>query len=509
MLGGRQTCRWRNTALRGIAWGRLATSLACAIVLIGTTAADSAADSSWTLPTFTPPHLQRFSFTAQPQSVPPGYSATFLAANDSAAAVGYEGNAALKDPIYLSGGTLTNLQPVLGYGFLDAVAAPGYAVGQVGGHPVFYQPNSQPITLSVSGIATSVALGPLVAVTVTSSAGQDDAELWQPYSGATLDLGAARVGGVEAGGWAVGQTDTGKAWYAAPIGNGRVSEWTLPFAGYLRGVNDFDWAWGYRTLHGGPHPILLDFTSTTSYQSFDFKLSHGYKWGELLGVNYGGLAVGEEYTTLRDLKLSLGTPVYYPDGPDHPVKLGGLVKLSPHTALWALGSVSDNNFMFGLAISRTVGHPVGFFGQPISLLPPIPGKLADLEDILDFDDGLNQSEWTQAVNGIVAIEKYVEAGNDAAACTAISGLGGDIDDYADYLAGYYGEYAAAAVDTLDDLDEVLYELYGELRCPQPLSLPLLGLSPQQSAFYNTPLAPESSGSETITTTVGPVTISGQ
>ena len=505
MRGGRRT-HWAWQGTPGAARRWVLAALIGASALIGSSAARG--DGSWTLPSYMAPHVKHLRLTLDDQPLANGYSATFLAVNDAAAAVGEETNGTTSYPIYYGAGTLTNLQPILGTGFLDSIAAPGYAVGQAGGHPVFYDPGSPPVTLDVSGTANAVTLGPLVGVTTTGSAGQPYAELWQPLSGATLGLGNARIGGIDVGGWAVGESDSGRAWYAAPTGTaGTVAVHTLPWSGYLHGITDFNWAYGYRIEDGGPRPVLARFSDITSYKLDDFKLSLGFRYGELLDVNAGGVAVGEEFKDRRDFKLSIGTPVYYPDGPDHPTLLSTTLSLPAGVRLEGIASISDNNFLGGFGefdLSRHVRYL-----RALLLDPDPEDKLDEIANILWWDEALTGDEAQVVSSSMSEIEGDLDDGDDEEACAAIDSLGGDMDEWADYLDDFYGDYAAEAVATFDDLGEVLYELHLEVGCSDELSLALLPLEPAQSPFYDTPLSPPASTpGTTITTTVGPPTITG-
>jgi len=481
--------------------GAIFALAACVAVLLGVLTAVAEADNSWALPTYKAPDVPVAKYKLSDWRLGAGYSTSFLAANDNAQAVGFALKRGLSYPIYYSRGVVDDLQPILGYGLLDAIAPTGYAVGQGGGHPVFFHPGSPPISLDVNGTANGVALGPLVGVTTINSAGQPLAELWNPISGAVLPIGNARIGGIDAGGWVVGQADNGHAWYAAPGGGGTVSQYVLPFRGLLRGVNDYGWAFGYKLSQGGPFPILVDFTgaSAMNYRTTDFHLTRGYRFGALLDVNDAGVAVGYEFKDLSAFRAGVGVPVLYPHGPDHPMLLGPLLHLPKYFRLNVFDSATDNGFLVGTGLS-------GSLTQAIMMVPHPYDKLAEVRSILFWGEAEGPSTEQLINKEIGEIQHDLDRRDETQACHDVAKLGSGLEDDADFLAAYDGEYSAETVDTYDDMVEVLEELYGEINCHQSLAFRLLDLNPLQSPFYLSVLAP--GAGSVINTTTGPVSVTG-
>ena len=481
--------------------GAILGLLASVAVLTGVSTAVAQADNSWALPTYKAPDAPVVKYKLSDWTLGAGYSTSFLAANDNAQAVGFALKRGLSYPIYYSRGVVEDVQPVLGYGFLDAIAPTGYAVGQGGGHPVFFRPGSPSISLDVNGTANGVALGPLVGVTTTNSAGQPLAELWNPISGGVLPIGNARIGGIDASGWVVGQADNGRAWYAAPGSGGTVAQYALPFKGLLRGVNDYGWAFGDKLSHGGPLPILVDFTgaSATNYRTVDFQLTKGYRFGSLLDVNDAGLAVGYEFQDLSAFRAGIGVPVLYPDGPDRPMLLGPLLHLPKNIRLSVFDSATDNDFLIGTGLNRSLT-------QAIMMLPHPYDKLDEVRSILFWGEAEGPSTYQLINKDIDEIQHDLDRRAETRACYDVATLGYSLEDDADFLDAYDGDYSAETVDTYDDMVEVLEELYSEINCHQSLSLRLLDLNPMQSPFYPSALSP--GAGSVVTTTVGPVTITG-
>jgi hypothetical protein len=502
MLGGRRS---RNAWREHITLA-LAVLAPASLALLALPTATAAGDTSWGLPTYTPPKAPLAKYTFSDLKLSAGYSASFLAANDNGQAVGLELKGSIQIPIYYDRGTVDDLQPILGNGYLDAIGPSGYAVGQSGGHPVFYDPGSTPITLPINGTANGVTLGPLVGVTVAgSSPSQSMAELWNPYTSAVVPIGNAVLGGIDVGGWAVGQADTGAAWYAAPSAGGAMTQYTLPFMGYLKGINDYDWAFGYELAHGGPHPILVDFTgpAPTNYTLTDFKLTPGFRYGTLLDVNDGGFAVGEGFKDLSAFKANIGVPLVWPTGPDHPLILDEGLHLPDSFRLIDIGGTSNNDLLAGVGRLYDQLRAVMLFPRPYA-------KLDNIRGILWFDGSLDPEDEAAINQEVDQIERELDDDtyeSDDDACDDIDQLASELGGAADYLDTYAGPWAAEAITTYDDTADVAEELYYELRCDgAPFTFPPLDLTVEQSPFYDSALAPGTG--TTVTTTVGPPTITG-
>jgi hypothetical protein len=480
----------------------LLTLCFAALVLLAAPAGTAVGDNSWALPGFTSPKpkLAKYKFDYLPLGT--GVSGSFLAANDNSEAVGIEGSGTMTYAIYYNRGTVTDLQGTLGTGYLDGIDALGNAAGQSNGHPVYYPVGGPPITLDVSGTASAITLGPLVAVSISGSSASSGttpqmSELWNPVSDAVVPLGNVQVGGLDVGGWAVGQTDAGMAWYAQPGSGGTISQTTLSFPGYFRGITNWNWAYGFRIEHGDPRPIL-DELGISPNKFIDFKLTPHYKIGSLVYVSDGGFAIGEEYKSLAAFKDNDGMSLLYPNGPDHPIVADDALRLPSGTRLDLL-SGTNNNFLFGDAELRGDGGRLF-----AALLPPAPyEKLDYIDEILWWDESLPTGDPETIHSDVVAIRHELDDDDYEDACDDIDSLGTDLDNTSGLIDDYYGDWAAETVDTYDEVANMLDEVYWEIKCPQPLTIPTFDLSPQQSPFFGGLLVPTT----TVTTTVGPPTIS--
>jgi hypothetical protein len=385
-----------------------------------------------------------------------GADTVWISANDAGQAVGQKLKGSLSDFVYFDGKHAHDLTTLLGPGAFSSTDQLGEFVGTTtSGEPLYFKRDTgQRVTLGAPGRATGIALGPLVAVTLSNGT----AELWNPLSDATLSLGDATTTGVNAWGTVVGNNH-GYLWYSVPDGHGRAVQRTLPTWGNFDHVNELNVATGYRDVAGGIKPVSYDIQNQ---KLTNYKLPKGFVYGVVTGENDSGtIAYGNAFRNKRDLKTSKSVGVTW-SSPGRPMEIpyDKFLQGFHFTGQSDVAAVTDSAISVGEVTIRQ--------NEVADLLKPrTDQKLVGLRHLVTRGWVDIQTK-TAIYSDLVQIQKSISLDQNDRACTRIDELVGDL--YADGadLSRNAGDFAAVYFALYDDLDAGLWELARELGCPSTL-----------------------------------------
>jgi hypothetical protein len=260
----------------------------------------------------------------------------------------------------------------------------------------------------------------------------------------------------------VGRTLTGQAAYWTPDGVQHV----LGFAGTLLHINLFGLVVGYRTVAGGPKPILLDLRRPTVVMPLT--LPRGWSFGSGKDISDSGLIVGDAFKTPA---ATVSEGILWKSA-TKPVPLQTLLRRHiPRGAQIADASSVDINGLIVGSVKRTVG-PAGDGAASAAQAqteedafvstPAVDTKFrnlirwftnADLDQLIGFDPNPLYHQLITQLHDVIHAQRALDQHHRGEACQTLKDTRATLVSFAKRDRNVAGE----GIDSID-------ELSGELAC---------------------------------------------
>jgi hypothetical protein len=254
--------------------------------------------------------------------------------------------------------------------------------------PLFLGAGGQAKTLPVVGSANAVAPGPLVAITVAGTDGQQHVQVWNPATGAVVDRGPGVATGIGFDGTVLGRTVAGQAAYWTPAG----ARQDLGFPGVLIHINLFGQVVGFTKQSGAPTPITLNLRSPAVVTPL--ALPRGWRYGTATDISDSGLVVG---TAFKKPTGGLPGEGIAWTGPKRPVVLNSLLpgRARRGVQITDAAGVDDNGLIVGSATRSAARKASASAARPVTeyaiVLEPnvaaITTKVNNMADVFLSWDG--------------------------------------------------------------------------------------------------------------------------
>jgi hypothetical protein len=259
----------------------------------------------------------------------------------------------------------------------------------------------------------------------------------------------------------VGRTLTGQAAYWTPDGVQHL----LGFAGTLLHVNLFGLVVGYRTVAGGPKPILLDIRRPTVVMPLT--LPRGWSFGSAKDISDSGLIVGDAFKTPA---ATVSEGILWKSA-TKPVPLQTLLRGHiPRGVQMADASSVDINGLIVGSVKRTVA-PAGDSAAPAQAqteedafvsTPTVDTKFRNLirwfkdvqgRRLLFFDPNPLYHKVIDQLNDVIHAQRALDQHHRGEACQTLKNARASLESFAKHDRDVAGE-GIASID----------ELSGELAC---------------------------------------------
>jgi hypothetical protein len=422
-----------------------------------------------------------------------GADTVWISGNDAGQAVGQKLKGSVSYFAYFDGKRAHILTKQLGRGAFSSIDALGEAVGTTSsGYPVYYDTRSgHKVIGPMPGRATGIAIGPLVAVTLSTGM----AELWNPLSGGTLSLGQASTTAVNAWGYVVGHAPDGNLWVSVPNLTGGAIQYEFPVQGSFDRINNLNQATGYERQGGTLvqsksaqlHPIEL----TIPRGMLPGNLASGIRMYPLPSYAKDGVLTGATDSG----KVLFGN-------------VGSTDALIPSVAgVWRRGTFKKipyrtllKGLFRGVPISSAISfyNDIGLFGGEITvkgldiadLFEPAPiDKIVGLRVLAHQEPWVTFVAENDIVGRLKTIHHFLAEGNSSKACTKLLSLHGDLFDEGSYVYSHYDNSDADYfLAVYDDLLGGLDDLGRELGCDPHFYKLMLSPNESQSPYPGTALA---------------------